>query len=279
MEMANLAVAGNKRARFEVQLDRHEAKYVIPPSMVRPIVEFIEPFCEPDPNGTGTPPEYEVITLQLDSPDLALHRAKEQEAISRFKLRVRTYGPPGSAPVFLEVKKKFKRSIVKNRAMVPYDTWCRDLVFNPRLEVRFRSSTEESGFLEFVRLAREIAAEPVVLIRYTRESYFSKFDQYARVSFDRRLQYQPATDWEGWGQGRRWTTVDSGLAQRKMNPFSGVVLELKTLSDTPMWMVDLVERFGLERTGNCKYSTAVWHETLFSGGGHVPLMYEDEFRF
>ena len=43
--------------------------------------------------------------------------------------------------------------------------------------------------------------------------------------------------------------MDTAVAQNKGNRFSGVVLELKTLSDAPHWMMDLVMHFDLERTG------------------------------
>jgi hypothetical protein len=44
-----------------------------------------------------------------------------------------------------------------------------------------------------------------------------------------------------------------------------VVLEVKTLSYTPVWVMDLVERFQLHKRGNCKYSTALWREGFFRG--------------
>jgi hypothetical protein len=64
--------------------------------------------------------------------------------------------------------------------------------------------------------------------------------------------------------------MDNNLAQNKSLPFSGVVLELKTLSDAPVWMIDLIQHFALERTGNCKYSTAIWLESLFNGQVRAP---------
>ena len=104
------------------------------------------------------------------------------------------------------------------------------------------------------------------------------FDHYARVTFDRNLLYLPTHSWDDWGQGRRWIPMDSSGAQRKHYPFSGVVLELKTLSRAPVWMIDLVKYFQLTRTGNCKYSTAVWQEAVFRGRPHLPLLYmEDMF--
>lgn len=269
----------SRRARFDIQLDRHEAKYIVKASQLPAIRHFIRPFCEPDPHGRGDPPEYDITTIQLDAPNLALHHAKFDEAVNRFKLRVRTYGKPGSSPVFLEVKRKIRGTIVKSRTSIPFEAWGEDLMFNTKLNLTFKSEKEELGFLDFVRLTREIGARPVVLIRYTRESYFSVNDRYARVSFDRKLMYQPTRDWNNWGEGRRWYSMDSALAQNKQYNFSGVVMELKTLSDTPQWMIHLVEHFGLARTGNCKYCTAVWEESLFTGTPALPFYAIDLLRF
>lgn len=275
-------MSGNgHRAKYDIQLDRHEAKYIIPRSMVGEIVDFITPFCKPDPYANGDPPEYIVTTLQLDSADYVLHYAKENEALNRFKLRVRTYswdGPPGDRPVFMEVKKKIRGVIVKSRTMLFPDDWSRELIYGKKVNLMFESKREEEGFLEFVRLAREIDARPVVLIRYTRQSYFSRNDSYARVTFDRNLLYQPTDKWTGWGEGGIWRPIDSGMSQRKGYDFSGIVLELKTLSNAPCWMIDLVKYFGLERTGNCKYSTALWQESLFRGVPNEPL-YAQEFVY
>lgn len=88
---------------FEIQWERHENKYLIHPDQVPPIREYARMFCDPDRYGQGDPPEYTVTTIQLDNDFFDLHYAKEREVLSRFKLRVRTYGEPGSAPVFMEL--------------------------------------------------------------------------------------------------------------------------------------------------------------------------------
>ncbi len=253
----------SRQATYDVQLDRHEAKYIIPASLVPDIREFLVPFCQPDPHCKGHPPEYVITTLQLDTPTLALHHAKEHEALNRFKLRARLYDTPGDSPVFMEIKRKICGTIVKSRTSIPFEEWGERLFTEAMVNLSFRSSKEEVGFLEYRRLVREIGARPVVLIRYTRESYFGALDQYARVTFDRRLEYQPTRSWDGWGRGGRWIPMDASVAQNKQQPFSGVVLELKTLSEAPRWMIDMVVEFGLERTGNCKYSAALWLESFF----------------
>ncbi len=79
------------------------------------------------------------------------------------------------------------------------------------------------------------------------------------------MQYQATGSWTDFGRSGLWRGMDSTEAQGFGLPYSGVVLEVKSLSYTPAWVMDLVERFELHKSGNCKYSTAIWREGVFTG--------------
>jgi hypothetical protein len=241
---------------------RYEMKYIIRHELLPEIREFIKPFCKPDPNTSGTPPEYAITTLQLDAPNYALHFAKEREVDRRFKLRVRTYGEIGSAPVYCEVKAKLEDTIVKSRTGIPFELWGRELVHGVRLPNCFENRQQELDFLQFKRICWQIGAVPKVLVRYIRESYVGVVDRYARVTLDRKLQYQVTDSWSDFGRSGIWRSMDSAEAQGFGLDYSGHVLEIKTLSHMPVWVMEMVERFQLQRSGNCKYSTAIWCEGI-----------------
>jgi len=270
------AGAGKDRTSFDRELQRYEVKYVIPRSLVAKVREAIRPFCEADPYGSGYPPTYSITTLQLDSPGLSLHYAKLWDFVNRFKLRVRTYGDPvGNFPIFLEVKSKYRSTVVKLRSKIPFDKWGAHLFGNEILrDLEFKSRSEENNFYQFVRLTKEIGAQPVMLIRYHRESYFGKIENYARVTFDSRLQYQQTYSWNSWGKDGQWRALDNPIMQTRRHDkelnFSGVVLELKALNEVPRWMVDLTTEFDLGRVGHCKYSNAIWAESLFRATPWTP---------
>jgi hypothetical protein len=255
------------RRKREVKdwLVRYEAKYIIRESVADDVRDFIKPFCKVDSHSHGTPPGYSITTLQLDTPDYALHRAKEWEAVNRFKLRVRTYGEVGSSPVFPEVKAKLEHTIIKNRCHIPFDQWSEDAVFGLTLPECLHSDRQVHDFLQFKRLVWETRSRPTALVRYQRESYVGIVDHYARVTMDRRLEYQMTDSWTDFGRGGLWRGMDSSEAQGFGLPYSGVVLELKTLAHVPGWIQDMVERFELRMSGNCKYSTAIWRESAFRG--------------
>jgi len=270
-----MATSAATTAKYEIRMDRYESKYIIPRTLVPEIRRFVRPFCIPDPYSRGEPPEYIVTTLQLDTPDLAFHNAKLNDNNTRFKLRARTYGLPGETAVYAEVKRKFGRTIVKSRAKVPFDAWGAALMSEPRTPLTFKSRSEEEGFLDFVRLVRETGAGPVVLVRYRRESYFGFNDPYARVTFDRRLEYQPTESWDSWGRNGRWRAMDQPLIQNRGHSFSGCVLEIKTLNDAPQWMLELVMEFNLDRLGHCKYSNAIWQESVYGSHTFGPYTADD----
>ena len=246
-------------------VSRYESKYIIPRSQVAGIREFVRPFCEPDPNTHGDPPEYVITTLQLETPNYALHYAKEDELDARFKMRVRTYGEIGSAPIFAEIKAKFERTIVKARACVPFKEWNTSLIYGTRVPPIFKNKKQEIDFLKFRRVVWETGARPETLVRYTRESYIGVVDDYVRITFDRALQYQRTDSWTDFGRSGIWRSMDSCTAQGFGLPYSGVVLEVKTYNTVPTWVIELVKRFDLKRSGNCKYSTAIWREAAFTG--------------
>ena len=268
--------AAKKRAKFDVAIDRYEAKFIIPSSLVPGIREYIKPFVDLDPYCSGDPPQYTITTLQLDSPRLSLHYAKLWDFVNRFKLRVRTYGDPvGQFPVFLEVKAKYRNSLVKSRSHLPFEKWGKYLFEDEVLRgIQFKSRQETDNFYQFLRLTKEIGARPTMLIRYNRESYFGTMERYSRITFDRRLQYQQTFSWDSWGRDGQWRSLDTPIMQTRRHDkevnYSGVILEIKTLSDIPKWMVSLIIDFGLVRSGHCKYSNAIWAESMFRGTPMTP---------
>ncbi len=251
-------------------IERFEQKYIIHPRLVPKIREYIKPFCIPDPNGRGKIPEYTVTTLQLDTPAMDLALAKERKTFARFKLRIRTYGKGGSAPVFLELKRKVGGVIIKSRAKMRMDQYNGDndgrpIVLFPEECPLLASPVDNHYFLEYSRVARAVGAHPRMLIRYIRESYFGANDDYARLTFDRRICYRPTKSWTlpGIEDTTGWRAMDTQTGLNR--PFAGYIFELKAMRDAPKWMLELVERFNLTTTGFCKYATAVRLESVFRG--------------
>jgi len=257
-------------ADFSTELDRFEAKYIIPRTLVEPIKDFIKPYCVMDKHCAASGGRYYIVTIQYDTPSLSLHYAKEWELAHRFKLRVRTYGkPPGDAPVFMEIKRRYFDRIIKSRACLPFHAWKPGIFRQHVDELNLKTVKEREAFREFVRLHDEIGAEPKVIVRYSREAFTGIFDHYARITFDSQLCYQPVQDEFDWGRNGRFISMDSGMVKHRKD--SWLILEVKCTEQVPTWMIELVQHFELIRVGNCKYSTAIWMEKTMIGRGDSPF--------
>lgn len=266
--MPRLDVGPGRKKVLDQVIERFEQKYIVHPRLVPAIRKYLKPFVIPDPNGKGEIPEYKVTTLQLDTDTMDLALAKERKAGSRFKLRIRTYGYGDKAPVFLELKRKVNGVIIKSRAKMTIAEYNNgEVLKNPASSPMLKTPKDNNNFLEYARIVGLLNARPKMFIRYIRESYFGTNDDYARITFDRRVSYRPTRGWELPGpeleDWKYWRAMDTQTGLNR--PFAGYIFELKAMRDAPRWMLELVERFNITTTGFCKYATAYRLETLFRG--------------
>jgi hypothetical protein len=247
---------------MQLDFQRYECKYVVPAAMAAPIRAFIQPYAEPDRYSRYCPSEgYGISSLYLDSPDLTFHQAKDRVDLDRLKLRIRYYDDQIDGPVFFEIKRRTKDVVRKRRVRVATPGWGA-LMSEPGALLRtVAAGRDRDALAEFLDLGTRYAAGPVVVVRYRREAYQGTIDDYARVTFDRRIEYRRANGYVLPGEGRGWEAIDDASALGTGD--HGMVLELKFADHAPVWMADLVQRFGLRRRGFSKYSTSV--ERTLSG--------------
>ncbi len=256
--------AGRFKLGDDLRIERHEAKYIVPYSLMPEIRKYIQPHVVNDKHGIGEIPKYLVRTIQLDNRNLSLHYAKEVESLNRFKLRIRTYGTDGKAPYFVEIKRKLGAVIVKSRSVLKSDVYSPELFLNPKAHIPFSSEKEHMNYLDFIRLTQEIGGQPVLMIQYERESYMGRLEDYARVTFDTQVSYQMTPSYDfGYVNNRRFRRIDTQTGLR--SEYAGCVMELKSKMGIPRWMMDFVRAFSLVRVGFCKYSAALRMESFSAG--------------
>lgn len=236
-------------------IERREYKYVISEERAQRVREFIRPYCEPDPFAADYGGQYTIESLYVDSPGLKLYKANEVEDPNRFKLRIRHYPRTPNGPRFLEVKRRIRDVISKSRAKITGD-WKRLLTQPADLSSVKFAPKDEMNVRRFLDYYTTLHCGPVVSVRYDREPYFSPSDDYARITFDRRVRYQPIYDLSD-RQGGSWRRVDDPVSMRSSRD-SLVVLELKFVASiVPQWMISLVGRLNLDRQSFSKYGRSV----------------------
>jgi len=230
---------------------RYEAKYRITKAMAREIRDWIRPVFSPDAHADRQTGTYTVNNLYFDTPDLRFYADTKLRKLSRFKLRIRYYGPEPDDFLVLEVKSRHDRVVWKRRDRIPLQRWPDVLTEEPPPAPAVRGVPDS-----FVELAALYGAEPVLHVRYVREPWVSDLDDYGRVTFDRALRYRLT-------RGSIEVAPDEGDLifyddpASARSPASPVVLEVKTATLVPVWAQALVQRFGLVQGGFSKYCYAL----------------------
>jgi hypothetical protein len=194
--------------------------------------------------------QYTVRSIYFDTYKLDYYYEKRMGIKLRKKIRIRSYNELSdyedqNPPVFLEVKRKTENFISKNRSKVDWND-LEKLLSTGDIETYVHgdgSNGDHDDARRFMYHYKSRSLQPVILIAYEREAFFSKFDPYFRVSLDKNLRsmaFPKLTD----------LFASKGLNQSFYNYF---VLEIKFTGAFPSWMADILFRFMYTREAVSKY--------------------------
>jgi hypothetical protein len=236
-------------------LERYELKYLIPLELVEPISQFVEMYCEMDYYSQIEAEHFYIInSLYFDSDDFKIFNYKQHSQANRFNLRIRSYGRAPVPPYFFEVKKKSNDVIRKIRGKV-FEPDLR-LYIDKILEGEIVADAKSQGAVnEFLYWKYRLNTRPKVLTQYRRKAYLSTVDDYARVTFDRDLRYHHETEWNVIPNEELMQHYDHAGAFKDTQ--SLVILELKSTTKVPMWMIDMIKYFNLFRQSVSKFENAM----------------------
>ncbi len=226
---------------------RIEFKYLISEAHAALVAKQLQPWCGLDAHSArAVDHQYLIRSLYLDGPQRPLYRASRGHRSGRFKARVRSYGESGS--IFFELKRKDRGIVRKSRARVPREQW-EERLLGPcppgasAFELDFRAQRDRH------------LLEPAVWVEYRREAWVGLFDDYARVTFDRKIRCQPSYRLSAECSPSAWVPLDN--AGRAEGTARAVVLELKSSPHVPVWMQRLIERLELRRMSFSKYCLGI----------------------
>jgi SPX domain protein involved in polyphosphate accumulation len=239
-----------------ISFRRYEFKYLISPSLMEPIRNFIRPYCDMDPYAQEESDEfYTVKTFYLDSADYRSYRDVLEEVPSRFTLRIRAYGKNPGGLVKLEIKRRFNDVCYKASVKVHEKLWPKLFLLQWPQGVDDFAQTTNPMVRRFIGLARSIDAEPKMLIQYQRQAFQSRIDRYVRISFDRRLCHQTKNAFDLRAYPEDWVHSDDLNFIGDSGP--RIILELKMMAHPPIWVLDMIRKFELVPRNYSKYCTAV----------------------
>ena len=212
---------------------RVEQKYLLTGEQYGALRRGMAPYVKPDVYR-----HYTICSIYCDTEDFAIVRNSLDKPVYKEKLRLRSYGVPGSRDTaFVELKKKFDGVVYKRRVTVTA-AQAAECVCTGRLRRDDQISREINWFLHSWQPA------PAAYIGYDREAWSGIEDNDLRITFDTNLR---ARDWD--------LDLRAGDFGELILPSECILMELKFTGGAPMWLARLLSENGVRHASFSKYGT------------------------
>lgn len=230
----------------EMTFQRYEFKYLLSWHQQQMVLAAMEPYMVPDEYRHSS-----IRNLYLDTPDFRLIRRSLEKPVYKEKLRVRSYGQASEdAPVFVELKKKYRSVVYKRRISIPQSQALACIMGTQP----WPDSQIGSELAYTVGFYRNLA--PAVFLSYERDAFHGVEDSSFRVTFDTQIQYRQ--------QELTLTHAPWGIS---ILPPGQVLMELKATGSIPLWMVRTLSENRIFQTSFSKYGAAYRNLVLSSTKG------------
>ena len=221
---------------------RYEKKYLLTREQYLAVCAGMAPYMAPDAH-----PRYSIGNIYYDTERYDLIRASLEKPAYKEKLRMRSYGVPGSRDsVFVEIKKKYDGVVYKRRVTMEMQDAAL-FVGGARKGDGSQISREIDWFLRFYRPV------PKAFIAYDREAYAAADGGELRITFDTALR-------------ARSNDLDLRLGSQgvALLPEEQILMEVKIPGTAPLWLARLLSESGIFSASFSKYGT--YYKQFVLGG-------------
>ncbi len=240
--------------RMKAFTNRYELKYILDWPTYYKIRKEIEPLFKQDPAG-GRTGKYGVISVYYDTPDLKFFWEKMDGEEQRIKVRLRKYahesqGTENKNNVFLEIKKKKDRNVMKKRVLLKEQTTALFLK-NLSIEKSFIKNLDNQWIEtlnEVLCLQSLLRLQPTLVISYIREPFVSKDNFPVRITFDSNVRYRH----------KNLSLTTCAMDKHVLSP-NQVIMEIKFTDYFPQFMVQIIQRNMCEARTFSKYGIGMEH--------------------
>jgi hypothetical protein len=226
--------------------NRFELKFVIPLDKAFEIFDAFKAYCVKDDH-SNEDWEYSVSSIYYDSKSFIFYNDREESVGYRRKIRFRTYSLDEQSvhSSFLEIKEKHKNQVAKKRAKFADSSFLNCITnLNTVPLARLLSELPDSAVKrEIAYLDEKLSLFPTPIIRYKRKIAIGRFDPSLRITVDYNLLS---------GGGDSLLTHDSSTGKSVLSPFKAV-FEIKTRNTLPLWLQQVVSKYGFFRVKYSKY--------------------------
>lgn len=223
---------GNHMEAYQTVFQRKEVKYLLSTQQLQALMPLIRQHMEPDMFSHSS-----IGSLYYDTPDYRLIRRSLEKPEYKEKLRLRSYGVPGSdSPVFPEIKKKAGGIVYKRRVSMG----CEDAMdyLGGRCPGPEGQIFRELDWM----LSAYPGLAPRVFLGYERDSWKGRETPDLRLTLDRDIRYR------FYDLDLRW-----GFRGTSILPPGSTLMEIKIPGAAPMWLSHALSEIGIFPTSFSKY--------------------------
>lgn len=221
--------------------ERIEKKYLLTEEKFNLLFQKIEPYMSIDNFGLHT-----ICNIYYDTETFDLIRNSIEKPSYKEKLRLRSYGIPGEdSRVFLEIKKKYERTVFKRRISLSLKE------AEDYLERGIKPKTDSQILREIDYFIKLYNPKKKVFIAYDRVALFGKEDESLRITFD--IDIRSRTHDLDLRKG------DFGIA---INNFNGYLMEIKTCASLPLWLARTLSELEIYPVSFSKYGSVYKQELI-----------------
>jgi len=225
--------------------NRHELKYVVDTQLHNLIQEdikkylLLDNFCK---NGTA----YKVVSVYYDTDDYKSYWEKIESISYRKKIRLRLYGNTNFTNAFIEIKKKYKNTVNKERTNINNKLNLNSFSKNDIEISKFYTDSEVGRELEQTNEFSNL--KPVIGLQYWRKAYTkNKNNNDLRITFDYDLKYNH--DFNS-------TSLKNDFDKQFLPP-NKIIMEIKINEFVPKWLLNILHKYDLIQRSYSKYCSAI----------------------
>lgn len=219
---------------YQAVFKRYETKYILDTPTVDRLKTCMAAYMRPDRFGNST-----VCNVYLDTPDYVLIRRSLEKPIYKEKLRLRSYGiAKDEHTVFCEIKKKYRSVVYKRRLALPAAAMADCLAAHS-----FPDSQIGREIAFCFERYRDLA--PRMFLSYEREAFAAMTDEGLRITLDKNILWRDND-----------LSLGKGVYGNRILPPGAVLLEVKTATAMPLWLVRFLSENRIYKTSFSKYGNA-----------------------
>lgn len=221
---------------------RYEDKFLLNKEQYHLLMKKLEDcMCVDSHCKNGT---YKICSLYFDTPDNEVLRRSMSKPYYKEKLRLRSYGTPGSDDdkVFLELKRKIGGIVSKRRAALTYGM-AKEYLRNG-IKPDLHNYTDRQVLSEIDWFIKNNPVVPYAYVSYDRIALFGKEDNSLRLTLDSNLQAR-----------RNDLSLSHACSGHLLLPHDTWLMEIKISGAIPLYLARMLSELKIYSHGFSKIGT------------------------